>query len=117
MILGFGAVEERAARNIINECHDAIKNLSDCEKIIDRIKKKYDAIEKKYAKLDKAKVPERYSYFWHVVHRIYEDKYIIEFHFHHINRRHALSPDGWALLCTEWILVINNDEKLIYKQA
>jgi hypothetical protein len=40
--------------------------------------------------------PERYSYYWYrVVHDIHD--LCVIFDFHHINRRHALSKDGWAL--------------------
>lgn len=68
--------------------------------------------------MDRNDVPERYSYFWYVVNKIYDGKYIIEFSFHHINRRHPFSPDGWALLETKWILSIDDlDGKIIYKQA
>mgnify|MGYP006383564061 CR=1 FL=1 len=62
--------------------------------------------------------PDRYSYFWAIHHAIYEGKSIVEFTMHHINRRHAFSPDGWALLVTRWVLMVDpHDGEVIYSEA
>jgi len=48
--------------------------------------------------------PERYSYFWETV--LSDASHIVAiFRFSHINRRHALSPDGWAMLNTESVVI------------
>lgn len=54
---------------------------------------------------DSLTYPDRYSYFWvttigdacHIV-------FIVKFH--HINRRHTASPDGWALMTSEKIFYV-----------
>lgn len=44
-----------------------------------------------------ADYPERYTYYWVSLIRS-ASTLVAKFSFHHINRRHALSPDGWALM-------------------
>ena len=118
MILGFGSSEKETAIKIINECANELL----IGNKIDPIEKRYMDESEKYKKKDKDAVPERYSYFWAITHEIYPGKYIVEFVFHHINRRHPLSEDGWASLLTEWILVFkmsdhnDNHEIKIFKQ-
>lgn len=120
MILGFGNVEIETAHKIIDECRAAIEsNPKNAEQAIKSVKKKYDDEEKRLSAMNKQDAPERYTHFWFTYHSIYEGKYIIEFTFHHINRRHALSPDGWALLGTRWILTVDEglDEIYVFKEA
>ena len=118
MILGFGTIEVETAIRIINECHDAIEKSDTPVGAIKDVKEKYREESDKYAEMDRSDVPQRYSYFWPTYHRIYDGKYIIEFTFHHINRHHALSSDGWGLLITKWILVFSEDDgKHIFKEA
>jgi len=120
MIIGFGKTELETATEIINECFDAIQGTEQKKEGIAlmSIQSKYSTQEKEYSAMDRHDAPERYSYFWANYHEIYAKKYIIEFSFHHINRQHVLSPDGWGMLQTEWILAYNEiDGKRIFKQA
>ncbi len=51
--------------------------------------------------------PDRYSRYWPTV--IADASHIVFLlSMHHINRRHAMSPDGWALMQTEPMFVIKN---------
>lgn len=51
--------------------------------------------------------PPRYSYYWS--HTVSDASYIIAVvKFHHINRRHGLSPDGWGLMATERLFKISS---------
>lgn len=44
--------------------------------------------------------PDRYSYYWSSV--VADASHLVAIlSVHHINRRHAMSPDGWALMQTE----------------
>jgi hypothetical protein len=119
MILGFGATERETARTIIHECATAIKHFPEnAQEAIQSVQKKYNEDEERYKQMTREEAPERYSYFWASFHSIYEGKYIIEFTFHHINRRHAFSQDGWALLVTQWILGVQADgTEKIFREA
>lgn len=119
MILGFGTGEFETARKIINECQDAIKkNPEHIKDAVGTIKKKYAKAGKRYQKLGRDKAPERYTYFWFFYSEIYEGKYMVEFAMHHINRRHSLSTDGWALWKTNWILsVCPTDGTRVYRET
>lgn len=47
-----------------------------------------------------ATFPDRYSYFYpRLIHTASD--LIVRVTFHHVNRRHGLSPDGWALMATK----------------
>lgn len=53
--------------------------------------------------------PSRYSSFYHTV--LHDASYMaIIIRFSHINRRHAMSPDGWALMQTQRVFVIDEWE-------
>ena len=107
MIVGFGSTELEIAPRIINECLEgdykqvqkAYKDAADTYKIIPTY-------------------PDRYTYFW--VYKINDCNYeTYIFTMHHINRKHALSPDGWASLLTKWVAIkdLNNDNTLtIYRE-
>lgn len=56
---------------------------------------------------DAATYPDRYSYYWPRVLHSASDTIVI-LTFHHVNRRHALSPDGWALMRTERLVHFNS---------
>ena len=116
MILGFGSNEVEIAHKIMDECIAAVESCpKNPEQAIKSIKKKYDDDEKKYAGMDKQDAPERYTYFWFCYYSPYDQKQIVEFTFHHINRRHALSLDGWGLLATRWVLIIDPQTEGIEK--
>ncbi len=63
--------------------------------------------EKSDAYREADKFPSRYSYFYpHVMSSASYVAVILKFS--HINRRHAMSPDGWAMLSSEraaWVKV------------
>ncbi len=81
--IGFGSTEEQAEQSIKNDL---------AEIGLEATKEKWNKQADINDKLPKEEAPERYTRFWYYDNTI---KY------HHINRRHALSPDGWALLQTE----------------
>jgi hypothetical protein len=119
MIVGFGKTELEIAPKIIKECYQAIKDSGDLS-AYEKIAKKYMSESEYYKSLDRDKAPERYSYFWCHHYKIWDledcKKTLFEFTFHHINRWHAFSPDGWAMLKTEWCMIVENDEFKIYKE-
>ena len=107
VILGFGDSETKTARKIIQECLSAIKKAKGelPANVIKPVEKKYHKTSDEYDKMSRSNAPERYSRFW-----AYESGGYIKFTFHHINRRHPFSPDGWALLKTNWILDIETEK-------
>lgn len=61
-------------------------------------------------KNDKAEVfPDRYSYYFGTVVSGASDLVLIA-KFQHINRRHALSPDGWALMQSKRLFDFSSTE-------
>jgi len=110
MTVGFGNTEIKTAIKIIEECvAKKNKNKKLFEQKIKKIKKKYDNLAEEYKNKNANEAPERYSYFWFSLYGIY-DGYFITFLFHHINRRHPFSEDGWALLRTYWIAEIEFED-------
>lgn len=65
-------------------------------------------ITKKYDEQDREIAPSRYYYYWASCITS-ASQIIIAFSFHHINRNHAFSPDGWALLQRKIMLEIETD--------
>lgn len=96
IILGFGNIEEKVRQDIKNLLINALIE----GKNINNILKEYNKKADEYDKLPKDKAPERYTRVW------FYDKKLT---FHHINRRHPFSPDGWALLEVEEKFGDNND--------
>ena len=88
IILGFGVQEQNARKEIIELVRAGIKNNAN----IHEMSKAWNARNEEYDKMPKETAPERYTNFY-----VYEGK----IHFSHINRRHAFSPDGWALFQME----------------
>jgi len=82
IVLGFGSVEQHTEREIINAFAaggpEALKT--------------WNAVADVYDKLPRGTAPQRYSRVFYYDGRL---------HFHHVNREHPFSPDGWALLQTE----------------
>lgn len=79
IILGFGSIEEQVRAEVKKALH---------EEGVEALKRWNDKADE-YDKLPRESAPERYT-------RIYF--YDNTIHFHHINRQHPFSPDGWALL-------------------
>lgn len=117
MILGFGTGEEQEAKRIIRECSDAIIATPDSpETAVKHVSARYAEAERANKLLGCDEAPERYTYFYANVFEPYSGRTVVEFTMHHINRRHPLSPDGWALLVTHWVLIVG-DETRIYKEV
>jgi len=117
-IFGFGQSEIDTAIKIINECYDAAKNSDNVVTAINGVEKSYKAVDEKYGKMDKSEVPERYTYFFSHVFNVTDSGYYVSFTMHHINRRHAMSPDGWALWATDWMLKVSEHSgKQIFREV
>ena len=101
MILGFGIVETDIAKRILKECYEAIKKDKDApaKATIETIRSVYNKQYDEYGQKDASEVPERYCCFW-----AYKSEKYFRFDFHHINRRHPMSNDGWAMMKSTWIL-------------
>ena len=112
MILGFGIQEEKAARQIIQECIDNITSNNDLCSAVETVHISAKTRAEKYDKQDRHTAPERYTYFYYFL----PCKTLVEFTMFHINRNHAFSQDGWALLQTKWALSIQEDNTVIYRE-
>lgn len=101
LILGFGSTEIDTARKILKECYAAIEKdrKKPAKDAVGAVKSAHKKQCEEYDKQNRSDAPERYSYFW-----AHESGEYFRFNFHHINRRHPMSPDGWALLKSTWIL-------------
>lgn len=88
IILGFGSTEDSDRLQIRNELLTALQ----AKQTIKVVLKKWNDKADNYDALPMSEAPERYTRFW-----VYDSKIV----FHHINRRHPFSPDGWALLKIE----------------
>jgi hypothetical protein len=84
IILGFGITEEQERAKIKEALDECLSKGESPTKVLD----KWNMAADKYDKMPRNVAPERYTRFWY-----YDDKLV----FHHINRNHALSPDGWGL--------------------
>jgi hypothetical protein len=85
IILGFGAVETRTREEIKKLLIETCKTIDDAYKV----SKGWNDKNKNFDAMSKEEAPERYTNFY-----VYEGK----IKYHHINRRHAFSADGWAML-------------------
>ncbi|KKM76731.1 hypothetical protein LCGC14_1377120 [marine sediment metagenome] len=89
IMIGFGSTEERVEEEVLDRIRrgDSPKD----------IEKEYNETADINDKLDRSKAKDRYSritiFDWGCHH--------LEVSFHHVNRQHALSPDGWAGMLTE----------------
>lgn len=109
--LGFGSVEEsferqeaEAVREFVSENYDAKRGYFHSElqeKLEAWLKERsagYDAKADSYRTA--SEYPDRYStYYASVLGNA--SHIVVIFRFLHVNRRHALSPDGWASLSSE----------------
>ncbi len=88
-VLGFGSTEIQVEDDVVNALiaarpttHEALHN----------VLRPWNTKAKENDALPRGEAPERYTSIY-----FYEDM----LHFHHVNRNHPFSPDGWALLQTE----------------
>ncbi len=85
LILGFGCIEERERQRIKHALiAGALKGLT-----TDEVLAEWNDKADEYKKMPRGVAPERYT-------RVFY--YDNELHFHHINREHPMSPDGWAMM-------------------
>ena len=124
LILGFGSAEVSTAKRIIAECADAAaeKRGGEIKVAFDAVASKYAAVEAANSKLDAATSPDRYSTFWASIIPTFgwtddEQSFVAIFHFLHINRRHAMSPDGWGCMTATWVLLSSADGRQIFREA
>jgi len=85
IILGFGHVEGGERTKI----RAALLDHAKCGRTVSDILAIWNDKADEYDDLPRGEAPERYT-------RIF--CYGGKLHFHHINRNHPFSPDGWALL-------------------
>lgn len=109
IILGFGDTEKRFEEKLEGQMWDHVANefVKEPERyfsddFVVKIKKWADGLAKESKRLcDEYKTatdyPHRYSSFY--CYTLGDCNHIVFIlSFHHINRRHAMSPDGWAML-------------------
>jgi len=111
MIIGFGKTETDFENALEEKLFEIVEKEYDCEHdmfsdgFIERMKKAVNGWAKESQdKADEYKTaenyPSRYTQFW--AYTLGDCNYcVFVITFHHINRRHGLSPDGWALMRTE----------------
>lgn len=117
--IGFGSTEqefEEAERKAFEEYVSRRYLEMECRYITDELvedvakwlKERADGYHDKAAQYKASdEYPARYSYYW--PHLIWGATDIIaRISFHHINRRHALSPDGWGLMVTKRLFDIQS---------
>ena len=119
--LGFGSTEKKYESDL----EDKIKAYIDewyyeetdnyfTESFVKKVREWVDGLAKesrdigdKYKKAET--YPERYSYFWATT--IADASHIVFIlKLHHINRRHALSPDGWGCMTSEMLFYVDEWE-------
>lgn len=117
VVLGFGSTERDFIENERREIkrfaltlmrHDYFRDDDAAEIkdwLNDRAKELRDDAEKWS---DSDDHPDRYSYYWPRIVYSASDIIVI-LRVHHINRRHALSPDGWGLMAEDVLIHIEHD--------
>lgn len=74
-------------------------------------KRALESQERADAYKDAPNYPDRYSRYWVTVMDDASNLVAIV-RFHHINRKHALSPDGWAVMQTKRIFHVSTTDEL-----
>ena len=85
IVLGFGSTEEKVRAQVKDALISALLHKQEIWDVLKQWNDKAD----EYDEMPRETAPERYTRIFY-----YDNK----LHFHHVNRRHAMSPDGWALL-------------------
>lgn len=119
MIIGFGSteknfedeLEEKIRKHVIDE-HVKESHQYFSEDFLIRMRNEINTLSADSLKTgEKYKIatdyPDRYSYFWG---NVLSDACCIVFilTFHHINRRHAFSSDGWAMMKNERVFYVHS---------
>jgi hypothetical protein len=118
IILGFGVTEQRFEDNLESKVRSHVfekySSRSDSyytEAFVKEIRDWADALSKdSIATGEKFKNaidhPDRYTYFWCTT--ISDPSHIVFIlKFHHVNRRHAMSADGWGLMTSERVFCVH----------
>jgi len=120
-IIGFGSTEKNLEDAIEREITEWIFDLyssSDDKYFTDDLAKSVhnhidkiaiESREESEKHKDATDYPSRYSSFYHTV--LHDCNYMaIILRFSHINRRHAMSPDGWAMMQNQRVFIIEEWE-------
>lgn len=121
LIIGFGDTEKRledrleaAIRKHVVEQYGSRPDYYFTDDFVEEIRQwvqglAVDSQEQADAYRDATEYPDRYSRFWATT--IADASHIVFIlKFHHINRRHAFSPDGWAMLESERVFYVKHYE-------
>ena len=106
MMLGFGVGEEQRERELAGAI--ALEGMKAVESRL------HDEAAR-YKRMGRNEAPERYTEIYATDYSPSDGKTITEIVFHHINRRHPFSPDGWALMGTRGVLVIDGGNWTYFK--
>jgi hypothetical protein len=121
IILGFGKTEEdfeeqerRFVEGFLIERMAGNKDAIFSDEIVEDLRKALKERADEYRRLDReyhdaTEYPDRYSTYYFTVLSDVCDLVVI-FKFSHINRRHAMSPDGWALFGTKRVFHFYYDD-------
>lgn len=128
IVLGFGVTEtdfeaseqaafEQAVTELYQESGEMFFTQETISKAAKWLKKRSDEYRAKDAEYKIATdFPDRYSYFY--PHVLGDASHVVAvMTFHHINRRHAMSPDGWALLSTQRCFCVRGSDLDVLKVA
>jgi uncharacterized protein YaaQ len=112
IVLGFGKTEEDFEQQELDfvgrwlqDHSETTSPVSIDSQLVDGLKDALRARADNYQKLqeqykDATEHPDRYSYYWFTVLNGSSDICVV-FKFHHVNRSHPLSPDGWGLMTSK----------------
>lgn len=119
MMIGFGSTEikyeqeiEGALFNYAEELYSVCEQSYFDDELIENFKKHVDSLavnsrNKADAYKMDAEHPDRYSSFYAYV--LGDCNYLmVNLSFSHINRRHAMSPDGWAMMSNKRCVAIDS---------
>ena len=90
IVLGFGSTETAERQKVKEALIAGRDNGIPAEDVLD----KWSAQADRYDAMPRGQAPSRYTRVYHLEHEG-------SLRFHHVNRDHALSPDGWALLVVD----------------
>lgn len=116
MTLGFGEAEQIAARKIIAKCYQAILQAGGERMVarailrraaLQRVSADYLRAATYFSDLDREEAPERYTSFRPAYYDLSDTAYAVTFTFQHTQRKHPLATDGWALLVTHGVLLVD----------
>jgi len=88
VVLGFGRIEEAEQQAIKSAITTGVEE----GKSIDDVLEEWNSKADEYDAMPRGVAPQRYTRVYYFDNRL---------RYHHINREHPMSPDGWALLLVE----------------